>query len=60
MIIAEAAKLLGISTQAVYKRIERKTCKAQKIGRDWHIEPSEVERLRRQMKQTTTTTEGDS
>lgn len=52
MIIAEAAKILGISTQAVYKRIERKTCKAQKIGRDWHIEPAEVERLRRQIKTT--------
>ncbi|MFA4974120.1 MAG: helix-turn-helix domain-containing protein [bacterium] len=37
---AQAAKILGISTVAVFKKIKNKTLPAQKIGRNYAIDPA--------------------
>lgn len=42
---AEAAKLLGISRVAVFKKIKKGGIKAEKIGRNFVIEMSEIEKL---------------
>lgn len=40
----DAANRLGITARAVALLIQRKVLKAEKFGRDYMIEPSEVER----------------
>ena len=47
MTTTEAAALLGLSPDTVRRQIENGAIKARKVGRDWHVTPSEVERYRR-------------
>lgn len=46
----EAAKHLGITRQAVHKRIRRGTIRAARVGRDWLIARSELQRQLRKEK----------
>lgn len=48
MTVPQAAKALSISADAVRMAIFRKTLTADKYGRDWLIEPAEVERYARE------------
>jgi len=43
--VSEVAKLLNVSTMAVYKWIKAKKIKAYRINRHWRIPKKEVERL---------------
>ena len=46
MTLIEAAAILGISPATLRQQIARGALKARKIGRDWTVTPSEVERYR--------------
>ncbi len=48
MTTKEAAALLGLQTKSVTRYIERGIIKAVKHGRDYWIEPEEVDRFRQQ------------
>lgn len=44
MTVPQIARRLGISEGAVRMALTRKTLKGDKYGRDWFVEPEEVER----------------
>ena len=46
MTLIEAAALLGVTPDNLRGAIKRGTLKAQKRGRDWFVQPAEVERYR--------------
>lgn len=46
MTLIEAAELLGTSPDNLRGAIKRGSLKATKHGRDWWVEPAEVERYR--------------
>lgn len=43
----EAGEALGLSPHTVLVQIKNGKLTAEKIGRDWHVSPAEVERYRR-------------
>ena len=45
--IRQAAESLHVSPDALRQAIHRQTIRADKLGRDWVIDPREVERYRR-------------
>lgn len=47
MTLKEAAELLGVTPDNLRGAIARGALKASKHGRDWWVEPSEVERYRK-------------
>jgi excisionase family DNA binding protein len=46
MTLIEAAKLIGTTPDNLRGAIARGSLKAEKIGRDWHVQPAEAERYR--------------
>lgn len=46
MTTTEAAQRLGLSPKTIQTQIQRGVIKARKVGRDWVIDPAEVERYR--------------
>jgi len=48
MTLTQAATLLGTTTAALRMAIRRGAFQAVKHGRDWWVEPEEVERYRRE------------
>lgn len=46
MTLKEAASILGVTPDALRGAIARGSFKAMKHGRDWWVEPAEVERYR--------------
>lgn len=46
MTLIEAAKLIGTTPDNLRGAIARGSLKAEKIGRDWHVQQSEAERYR--------------
>lgn len=44
----QAADLLGLDRRTVLKYIERGLIQATKFGRDWQIDPAEVEHFQRE------------
>lgn len=46
MTLPEAAALLGVTAATLRQQIANGKLRAQKIGRDWHVTPKEVERYR--------------
>jgi excisionase family DNA binding protein len=46
MTLIEAAALLGVRPPTLRQQIARGKFGAEKIGRDWHVQPAEVERYR--------------
>jgi hypothetical protein len=50
MTIPDAAAALGVTPAWVWRLIKRGTIAAEKRGRDWWIEPVEIERYRREKK----------
>jgi excisionase family DNA binding protein len=48
MTLSEAAASLGVTQPTLRQQIANGKLKAQKIGRDWHVTPREVERYRRE------------
>jgi excisionase family DNA binding protein len=48
MTLKEAAATLGLAPSTLRVQIANGKFSARKIGRDWHVTPSEVERYRRQ------------
>jgi excisionase family DNA binding protein len=47
MTTKEAADLLGIKPRSVVQRIRRGTLKATKKGRDYDIDPDELEKIKK-------------
>lgn len=48
MTLKEAAQLLGTTPDNLRGAIARGALKARKVGRDWWVEPREVERYQRE------------
>lgn len=48
MTTQEVAAALGLSTRTVQLQIKRGKIRARKVGRDYDIKPSEVDRYRRE------------
>lgn len=48
MTLIEAAAILGITPDTLRQQIARGKLKARKVGRDWHVTPSEVKRYRQE------------
>lgn len=48
MTLKQAAERLGVTPDNLRGAIARKALKAEKIGRDWIVEPAEVERYARE------------
>jgi excisionase family DNA binding protein len=49
MTLIEAAALLGLDASTLRHQIRNGKLRAEKIGRDWHVTPDEVERYRREV-----------
>ncbi|MEL7640736.1 MAG: helix-turn-helix domain-containing protein [Solidesulfovibrio sp.] len=56
MTTQQAAGVLGIRPETVRQQIRAGRIKATKLGRDWFIEPGELERYHREHQQTGLTT----
>lgn len=50
MTLNEAAVSLGVTAATLRQQIAKGKLKARKVGRDWSVTPSEVERYRRESK----------
>lgn len=50
MTLPEAARLLGVAESTLRNQIRNGKLHARKVGRDWAIKPSEVERYRKEHK----------
>jgi excisionase family DNA binding protein len=48
MTLTEAARVLGVTHSTLRNQVHNGKLRAKKVGRDWHVTPSEVERYRRQ------------
>ena len=48
MTLKEAAAILGTTPDNLRGAIKRGALKAQKMGRDWFVKPTEVERYRKE------------
>lgn len=46
--LREAAERLGVLSDTLRRQIALGKLRARKVGRDWHVSPSEVERYRRE------------
>ena len=46
MTLKEAAELLGVSPDTLRVQVRNGKLAARKVGRDWHVQPKEVERYR--------------
>ena len=53
MTLIEAAALLGVTPDNLRGAIKRGALKATKHGRDWWVQPTEVERYRREHRRVT-------
>ena len=51
MTLTEAAALLGVLPDTLKKQAQRGVLRAEKHGRDWWVEPAEVERYRNEHRQ---------
>jgi len=50
MTLLEAAAQIGVTPATLRQQIHNGKLRAQKLGRDWHVTPREVERYRRDSK----------
>lgn len=48
MTLTEAAAILGVQPGTLRRQIQLGKLKAKKVGRDWHVQPKEVERYRQE------------
>lgn len=48
MTLKEAAAVLGVTPDTLRQQIHAGKLKARKVGRDWWVEPREVERYRKE------------
>ncbi len=50
MTTSEAAEFLGVSRGRVHHFIKEGRLKAEKIGRDWHIKPRDIEAFKKTLR----------